>query len=50
LAKKSETVLPDASDPRSLANKFCDIFVKKIQTIRQNFFLILLMLNLVTVL
>jgi hypothetical protein len=37
LAKKSETVLPDASDPRSLANKFCDFFVQKIQTIRQNF-------------
>jgi hypothetical protein len=36
LAKSSETVLPDASDHRSLANKFCDFFIQKIPTIHQN--------------
>jgi hypothetical protein len=29
--------LPDAIDPKSLANKFCGFFVEKILTIRQNF-------------
>jgi hypothetical protein len=38
LAKSSETVLLDASDPRSLDNTFCDFFVQKVLTIRQHFF------------
>jgi hypothetical protein len=37
LGRNSEAVLPDAIDPKSLANKFCGFFVEKIQTIRQNF-------------
>jgi hypothetical protein len=35
LGRNSEAVLPDAIDPKSLANKFWGFFVEKMQTMRQ---------------